>query len=492
MRKNIKKVASITLMCVITVSASFAQNDADLFRFSKHYHGGSARFEAMGGAFGALGADISSVQVNPAGLGRFSSSQFSLSLSPTINSTNASFMGTDTKTVKTSFSVPSFGVVLTKDLSSRNKGDMYSQFAFGMNRVAHYNQRTVIEGVQFPSLLDNFIGQANGYYPEELSQFFPFSTSLAYESYTIDYDSISNSYTSYLNAGDMKMKREIATRGGINEFFLSYSRNRMNRLYYGFALNIRTYNYTESYVHSEDLTVTDPDFNGFDYEYTLRTKGTGVNLKLGAIYLITDGFRIGASFHTPTYIGMEDKWTATMTGRFKEGNYSVPEQLVPEAQYKYRMITPLRAVVSASYVIGMNAVISGDVEYTGYNMGRLRSTTDVTYEPYDFDIENADAKARLTNALNYRLGAEFNIQQKFFLRAGFALYGNAYKKSENIDPKPDISYSGGLGYKIGRFSIDVAYVNRNMQRTYYSFLGSNVANTRLSNNSVIISASIRF
>ena len=106
--------------------------------------------------------------------------------------------------------------------------------------------------------------------------------------------------------------------------------------------------------------------------------------------------------------------------------------------------------------------------------------------------ENADAKARLTNALNYRLGAEFNIQQKFFLRAGFALYGNAYKKSENIDPKPDISYSGGLGYKIGRFSIDVAYVNRNMQRTYYSFLGSNVANTRLSNNSVIISASIRF
>lgn len=474
-------------------TASFAQNDADLFRFSKHYHGGSARFEAMGGAFGALGADISSVQINPAGMGRFSSSQFSLSLGPTINSTTADFMSESVRTNRTSFTLPSFGLVLTRDLSGKNKGDMYSQFGFGMNRVSHYTQKTTISGEQFPSLLDNFMGQAQGYLPEELNSFFPFTTSLAYESYTIDFDPTTTSYYSYLNStDDVKMNREVATKGGINEFFLSYSRNRLNKLYYGAALNIRTYRHGETYKHSEDLTIPDSVFKGFDYNYTLNTKGTGVNLKLGVIYLITDGFRIGAAFHTPTLISMEDKWTANMTGRFVNGNLSVPESLIPQGQYKYRMVTPLRTVVSASYVIGMSAVISGDIEYVGYNMGRLRSTRDIAYDPYNFETENAEAKARLTGALNYRIGLEYNIQQKFFIRAGFALYGNAYKKSESVDPKPDLSYSGGIGYKIGNFSVDLAYVNRQLQRTYYPFLGSNNAATKLSSNNIVITGSIRF
>lgn len=469
-----------------------AQNDADLFRFSKHYHGGSARFEAMGGAFGALGADISAVQINPAGMGRFSSSQFSFSLGPTINNTSADFMGNSSKSNRSSFSIPSIGIVLTKDLSSKNKGDMYSQFAFGMNRLAHYHQRTTISGEQFPSLLDGFIGQAQGYDPEELSYFFPFTTSLAWESYVIDYDSNTNQYTSYLNSGDMSMNRTIETSGGSNEFFISYSRNRMNKLYYGGSLNIRTYKHHETYVHSEDMTMGDSIFKGFDYEYTLRTKGTGVNLKLGIIYLITNNLRVGAAFHSPTMIAMQDRWTANMTGRFYDGNMTIPASLIPEGQYKYRMITPLKTVVSASYVIGMKAVISGDIEYAGYNMARLRSTRDIAYDPYDFKIENADAKARLTGALNYRIGAEYNIQQKLFLRAGFSLYGNAYKKSENVDPKPDISYSGGIGYKIGNFSLDLAYVNRQLQRNYYPFLGSNVASTRMSSNMIVISGSIRF
>lgn len=492
MNKQFSPIASVLLMSIISLTASFGQNDADLFRFSKHYHGGSARFEAMGGAFGALGADISGVQINPAGLGRFSSSQFSFSMGPIIGSTTAEFVDTKAKANKVSFVVPSVGLVFTKDLSSKNKGDMYSQFAIGMNRISDYNQKVTIEGQQFPSLLDGFIGQANGYYPDELSQFFPFTTSVAYESYAIDFDPATLQYLSYINSGDMKMRREITTKGGINEFFLSYSRNRMNKLYYGASLNVRTYRHIESYVHSEDLTLPDPTFNGFDYEYTLKTTGTGVNLKLGAIYLITDGLRIGASFHTPTYVAMHDKWSATMTSRFKDSTLSVPEALIPKGEYKYRMISPLKAVISASYVIGMAAVISADVEYTSYNTARLRSTTDIAYEGYDFKTENADAKARLTGALNYRIGAEFNIQQKIFLRAGFSLYGNAYKKSENVDPKPDISYSGGLGYKIGRLSIDLAYVNRGIQRTYYPFLGSNVANTRLSMNSVVIGATVRF
>lgn len=290
----------------------------------------------------------------------------------------------------------------------------------------------------------------------------------------------------------MKMKRSVTTSGGSNKFFLAFSKNRLNKLYYGGSLNIRTYRREDSYIHSEDLTIEDSTFNGFDYEYSLNTSGTGVNLKLGAIYLITDGFRVGASFHSPTMVYLTDKWTATMTGRFKNGDIPVSENLRPEGEYKYRMITPLKATLSASYVIGMSAVISGDIDYIGYNMARLRSTKDVSYDPYDFKIENEDAKRRLTGALNYRLGAEYNIQQKLFLRAGFSFYGNAYKKAENVDSKPDISYSGGLGYKIQNISIDLAYVNRSINRTYYPFAGSKNASTKLSSNMIVASFSLRF
>lgn len=469
-----------------------SQNDADLYRFSKHYHGGSARFESMGGAFGALGADISAVQINPAGMGRFSSSQFSFSLGPTISSTSSNFMDNSTTSNRTNFSIPSIGIVLTNDLSGRNKGDMYSQFAFGINRIDNYHQKTTISGQQFPSLLENFMGQAQGYAPEELNQFFPFTTSLAWESYTINYDPSNMSYYSSLNYGDMRMNREITTKGRTNEFFVSYSRNRMNKLYYGASLNIRTYRHEEGYKHTEELTVQDTLFNGFDYSYSLATKGTGANLKLGVIYLITDGFRLGAAFHTPTLVSLEDKWTANMIGNFKNGNIQIPDNLIPTGQYKYRMITPLRTVLSASYVIALKAVISADVEYVGYNMAKLRSTNDITYDKYDFKVENADAKARLTSALNYRAGIEYNIQQRFFIRAGFSYYGNAYKKSENVDSKPDISYSGGLGYKINNFSLDLAYVNRQINRYYYPFAGSNTAETKLVRNHIVITGSFRF
>lgn len=100
-------------------------------------------------AFGSLGADISAGQINPASFGRFSTSQVSVSLGSPINSTQSNFdsTGNAAKASSVGFTIPSFGVVFTKDLSLKNNGDMYSQFAFGINRLSNYKQNMVIEGV---------------------------------------------------------------------------------------------------------------------------------------------------------------------------------------------------------------------------------------------------------------------------------------------------------------------------------------------------------
>lgn len=485
------KFISLLLLCLIS-GTLLSQNDGDIYRYSKVYHSGSARFEAMGGAFGALGADMSAAQINPAGMGRFSSSQFSLSLGPTINSTNTNFNNETNKAIKTSFSIPNFGIVLTNDVSNRNNGNLYSQIGFGMNRIANFNQKTNYSGEQYASLLDVYAGQAGGFEPSELNTYFPFSTDLAYQTYALDYDASSMSYYSQLNTGNVIHNREIVNKGGTNEWFLTYSANRLNKLYYGGAISLRSSNYSEKYTHQEKLIdTTTTTFRSFDYEYNLKTKGTGVNVKLGVIYMVTEAFRIGGAFHSPTFSEMTDEWSADMTSTFSDTTIGIPSDFIPTGKYKYRINTPLKVIISGAYVIGLNGLISADLEYVGYNMGRLKGTSDPAYETYKFEEENKIAKQVLTSALNLRMGAEFNIQQKLFIRAGLSVYGAAYKSNQNVDNKADVSYSGGLGYRLGIVALDIAYVNRMIQRNYYAFPGSRTA-VSTSSNTITVTASIRF
>ncbi|MGZ4036892.1 MAG: UPF0164 family protein, partial [Bacteroidia bacterium] len=59
-------VSSLFISTVVT-----AQNDMDALRYSQTGVGGNARFTSMGGAFGALGANISCLNYNPAGLAMY-------------------------------------------------------------------------------------------------------------------------------------------------------------------------------------------------------------------------------------------------------------------------------------------------------------------------------------------------------------------------------------------------------------------------------------
>ena len=51
----------------------------DFIRISMDNTVGSARFQSMGGAFGALGGDLSAININPAGSAVFIDNQYELS-----------------------------------------------------------------------------------------------------------------------------------------------------------------------------------------------------------------------------------------------------------------------------------------------------------------------------------------------------------------------------------------------------------------------------
>ncbi len=74
-----KKTKLIILLLVTAINAGLAQNVDDALRYSQIFYNGTARFTSMGGAFTALGGDISTLNQNPAGIGLFRSSEIAIS-----------------------------------------------------------------------------------------------------------------------------------------------------------------------------------------------------------------------------------------------------------------------------------------------------------------------------------------------------------------------------------------------------------------------------
>src|SRR5579863_7415115 len=74
-----------------------AQLPEDALRMSYTLPSGTAREQAIGGAMGSLGGDITANYVNPAGLGFYKTSEIVFSPGWTFNTANTDYLSTNTK-----------------------------------------------------------------------------------------------------------------------------------------------------------------------------------------------------------------------------------------------------------------------------------------------------------------------------------------------------------------------------------------------------------
>ncbi|MGB1031390.1 MAG: hypothetical protein ACPGWM_02185, partial [Flavobacteriales bacterium] len=146
-----------TLLVLFGALAAVAQNEVDALRYSYQEPVGSARFTAMGGAFGALGAEFSAISINPAGLGIFRRSEVSFSLGLNEHQTQTRF-GTNVNQSdqsKWNLNIPQIGIVGSNGTSNDDWNRV--NFAVGYNRLRNYNERFVSTGYQTNnSLLELF------------------------------------------------------------------------------------------------------------------------------------------------------------------------------------------------------------------------------------------------------------------------------------------------------------------------------------------------
>jgi hypothetical protein len=447
------------ILAVVTVLAT-AQNETDALRYSQTSPTGTARFAALGGAFGALGSDFTTLSFNPAGIAFYRNNEITLTPSLYNSVSTSDYLETQTKDNKLNFNFGNIGAIRTR---IRNKeGSTYGwlnfNFGIGYNRLNSFQNRVSIEGRNFShSISDAFANQAYGTHYNELQNSNQFDANLAWQTYVIDTAAGQTSiYNTPMGNYGQLQKLQATTFGSMGETVIAFGGNYSNRLYLGATIGIPNIKYQLQKIYEEiDDLDTIPNFNSMKYNEQLKTSGNGFNLKLGAIYRIKDWVRVGAAFHTPTYFRLTDTWSSDMSSKIYNQEFSATS---PIGNFQYSLTTPFKVIASVGFIAGKAGLISADYEYVNYSTAKLNSSN------YNFSTENKNMKDNYHGTGNIRIGTEWRYKI-FSVRAGYAIFGSPYSKTFKID---NSTASFGAGFRTKKFYMDAAYLLNFSQKNRYN------------------------
>ncbi len=455
-----KKRGLILIIMLALCTGSFAQLVDDALRYSQVFYTGTARFMSMGGAFTALGGDLSSLSQNPAGLGVFRSSEISVTPQLFHISSAASLNGNTTSDYIYNFNLAQGGIVANLINNDTETGLVSLNFGYSYNKTNNMNQSIILEATSdYSSMADLWADKADSYFREELIDEVPDSY-LAWETWLIDsLPGYNTSYgTVFSNYGDnppsvygQNIRRLVNLEGYTGEHALSIGGNLSNKLYFGATLGISHLSYSSKYEHAESTDIPlASEFESFNYTFFYSNTGTGFGLKMGAIYRPIEILRLGFAFHSPVLYKINEYAYDNMSSHFTDGGkYEASND--PE-RYNYALTTPFRAMAGAALQIKKLALVSIDYEFVDYSTARFSETGD----GYNYSKKNSIIKSTLRSSGNLRLGAEFRLN-RFYLRGGYGYYGKAW---ESNDLNSDLNYntiSLGGGFREQNVFVDFSY-----------------------------------
>ena len=484
-----KKLVYLSLIAVIFSVQGHAQNEIDALRYSRLNYSGSARFVAMGGAFGALGADFTTLSHNPAGIGLYRSSEVSFTPSMVMGRTETTLNGNFRDDSRYNFNLGNVGIVMARNTALRNPNSLWKnvQFGFGLNRMADFNNRVNIESDNHESsYLSTYPAYAQGVAPGDLNSF---DTKLAYDTELMFVvDSANWLYGIDKPNGGVNQRKSIDSKGSINEMVFSLGANYNDRLYIGASVGVPYIRYIENATYTETALADDETvFNSMTRTDFLETSGTGVNFKLGLIFRATDWLRLGGAVHTPTfYSSMSDNYGSTLRAKYDNGFTTTKSA---NGIYDYELTTPMRAIGSVGFIVGKFGVISADYEYVDYTTSRLRA------RDYDFYQENENIREDYLQAHNLRFGTEWRYGSVNF-RGGYGISANPYNlDSPYRDGTNSVlnTYSAGIGFREKNFYLDMAWSGSQFDDEYYLYQGNrNYAAATTFHNKFLLTIGVKY
>jgi len=460
---------------------TYSQDINDALRYSQTNINGTARFRAMGGAFTALGGDLSAISINPASSSVFSNNQMGFTLSNYNIKNKSDYFGGKSSKNESDFDVnQAGGVWIFEDYNPENK---WGKFVFALNydNMSPLVDNNSTRGVNpNNSIGDYFLNQANNI-PLDLLQTQNGETSgnlymylgefygnqhqtafLGYDTYVLEAVDPANpnntQYFSNVPKGSYNQTIYNEKNGYNAKFAFNLATEYDEKLYLGINLNAHSVDYENVMTFLESNTnpknTTGETIREIRYRTNLRTRGSGFSFQLGGIARITDDFRVGLAYQSPTWYRLEDELIQRISTRRENNvdpnflNASFNEGIV-NIYPRYRLQSPAKYSIGAAYIFEQIGLISVDYSLKDY------STTKLKPESEDFfRFQNDLMGDVLDTTSEVRVGVERKIKQWSF-RGGYNYEQSPYKNGKTIGDLQQ--YSLGFGYNFGSTKLDLAY-----------------------------------
>ncbi|MCD8289593.1 MAG: hemin receptor [Prevotella sp.] len=480
-----KTLTAMLLLAALTAAAQETYTNAEMVTEDLN---GTARYVGMGGAMEALGADISTMGTNPAGIGLFRSSFVGITAGFISQGDAGSYKYGDA----TNASFDQAGFVW----SARLRKNRFLNIGFNYKKKRNFNNVTSVAGdlngasqnknaymnlMDAGSLYDNTVSQLDVLYYNNLNG-----------------DTDGNLY--YNDA--TRFTHDFETEGYVGEYDVNISGNVSNRVYLGVTFGFEDVNYRSRSSYSESLVDAGGASVGSITVNDHRTiDGTGFNVKAGVIFFpIEDSpFRFGVSVATPTWYDLTSRsWTSLANNTTIDGNFVNPGYEA-YGEYDYRVYTPWKFGVSVGHTFGTSIAVGASYEYADYSCTSSRMLGDYDYSYYGSSVKdyemNEHTQRTLKGVSTFKIGAEFKATKELAVRVGYNYVAAMYKKdgyrdctvsslgtyyssrADYINWNATHRFTLGAGYTINRFTLDLAYQYNTTKGTYYPFMSSEATYT---------------
>jgi long-subunit fatty acid transport protein len=471
----------LLLIAIFVCACSFAQGEIDALRLSGSDLQGTARGQAMGGAFGALGGDVTGILINPAGLGVYRSSEVNATMSFTSTNIETNWDGNVQSQDKFKFNFDNISYV--QYFPTGNENFRTINFGFSYNRLKNFDRKYSASATGLNSSLTDYIAQltngidyrsmnSEGNY-DPYNSGIPWLSVLGWQGYFIN-DVSDNTYSGLFSDESTNPSLWISERGRIESYGFSLGTNISDILYLG-----ATFSLTDISYHLN---------SSFDEEYErggniglnnyLETQGDGIQLKLGAIWRPIDALRLGIAYHSPAWYSLTDYYQGKTYADYEKNNNK--EAATPDNAYtNYRFHSPESWVFSVAGILGTKAVVSMDYELKNYSGMYL----DEDYTGNHYAETNKFMSEAFNNITStVRAGLEYRFTPQFSGRVGYSWMQRPYKE-EYIDElvvsgtvphytvEGDVSYfTAGIGYRFTpQFYLDATFAYRSQTDDLYAY-----------------------
>lgn len=450
-----------------------AQDINDALRYSNGEIIGSARYRALSGAFGALGGDLSAISVNPAGSAVFTSSFASVSLSSKNIDNETFYFGGRNASSDSNISLNQGGGVFV--FKNRNENSPWKKFSLSIayDNTKNYSDNWISRGNNTTSIDRYFLNNAQGLRLDQISAFQNESTSdayaeigniygyvnqqafLGYDSFILEpdtFDDDNTNYTSNIGAGTFDQEYSYSATGYNGKIAFNVGAQYGDNTYLGLNLNSHFLNYERSTFLYEQNDNATSIVNQVGFENNIITTGSGFSFQLGSIFKLSDEFRLGLTYDSPTWMTIEEETSQYIETVRTDGVDNILQIVDPQIINifpSYTLQTPGKITGSLAYVFGGNGLISFDYSRKDYSNIKFKPTSDAYFAAQNNIIAN-----ELTAASTYKLGGEYKYNQ-FSFRGGYRFEESPYKNGTTVG---DLSgYSLGLGYNFGNTKLDLTY-----------------------------------